>query len=298
VFFPTQPLVSELEWQFEYFMDGTGCSGVADELACLRFLDTGTLQRQNNPTAYPNATGSPAFYFTPTVDGNLIQDFPYRLFEDGKFIHVPIIFGDDTDEGTLIVTNAGSPQEVADFMFNQYPKLTQVDTDSINAQYPLMTRRPLHAAYFPSLAAAYGESTFTCPAIHILQTYSQYFDSNRIWSYRVNIQEIGNIDSGYGVPHTFELPAIFGPGYGGSSGTSFETYNAPMVPIIMNYWISFIRTLSPNQYRYDKAPYWEAYSDEQKRIVLETGATAMEDVPSDQLARCQFWKILAVTMEA
>jgi carboxylesterase type B len=278
-------------------MDGTGCSGLADELACLRSLDTGALQRQSSPTAYPNATGSPAFYFSPAVDGDLIQDYPYLLFKQGKFIHVPIIFGDDTDEGTLFVTNADRPEAVVNFMVNQFPRLTQADTDAISAQYPVMTPLPLHAAYYPSLAAAYGESTFTCPAIHILQTYSQYFDHNKTWSYRVNVQEAENIDCGHGVPHTFELPAIFGPGYGGSGGTSFETYNAPMVPIIMNYWISFVRNLNPNPYRYDKAPYWEAYSHNQRRVVLETDATVMEDVPRDQLARCEFWKSLAITME-
>jgi hypothetical protein len=32
--------------------------------------------------------------------------------------------------------------------------------------------------------------------------------------------------------------------------------------------------------------------------MLQTNATAMEKVPEDQLARCEFWKDLAVSLES
>ena len=93
VFFPTQPLVSELEWQFERYVNDTGCGSSVDELACLRSKDTVTLQAANKPSPYPGQRGSPRFYWTPTIDGDFVQDYPYRLFEKGKFVKVPIIFG-------------------------------------------------------------------------------------------------------------------------------------------------------------------------------------------------------------
>ena len=69
-----------------------------------------------------------------------------------------MLFMDDTDEGTGFVTNAASPADVASYMMDQYPKLTATDTDPINALYPLQAPLPQHAPYFPSLAAAYGET--------------------------------------------------------------------------------------------------------------------------------------------
>ena len=93
VFFPTQPKVSELEWQFERYVNETGCSGSSDELECLRSKDTATLQAANVPSPYPGQTGSPLFYWTPTLDGEFIQTYPYLAFEQGKFVKVPIIFG-------------------------------------------------------------------------------------------------------------------------------------------------------------------------------------------------------------
>jgi acetylcholinesterase len=93
VFFPTQPQVSELEWQFERYVNETNCAGTADELECLRSQDITVLQAANVPSPYPGRTSSPRFYWTPTIDGDFIQDYPYVLLEQGKIIKVPIIFG-------------------------------------------------------------------------------------------------------------------------------------------------------------------------------------------------------------
>ena len=142
-----------------------GCT--SDELACLRSRNTSILQAANRPSAYPGGSHSPRFYFTPCIDGEFIQDYPIRLFEQGKFVHVPVMFGDDTNEGSGFAANASTPADVADFLVDQYPRLTVADTDAINAKYPLMAPIPGHAPYFPSASAAYGEVTFTCPSIHL-----------------------------------------------------------------------------------------------------------------------------------
>ncbi|RDW92011.1 hypothetical protein BP5796_01405 [Coleophoma crateriformis] len=296
VFFPTQPKVSELEFQFDHYATLAGCGEATDELTCLRAQDVSVLQTANVAMAFPGATSASLFYFTPCIDGHLIRKYPYLSFESGEFIHVPIMFGNDNDEGSAFASNATSPADVAAFMVDYYPHLTPTDTDNINAQYPLMAAAAKHAAYFPSVAEAYGESTFNCPAITILQSYVQYFSASKAWSYRVNIQDQNDIAAGLGVPHTMETPAIFGVGF--APGTaSFATYNAPVVPVVMHYFISFIRSLTPNTFRSSDAPFWEPYTTAQRRMKLQTNATAMEAVPADQLGRCAFWKGLAVTTE-
>jgi hypothetical protein len=92
VFFPTQPQVSELEWQFERYLNATGCSGSTEELRCPRSKDTTVLQAANIRSPYPGQTGAPLFYWTPTIDGDFIQDHLYCLIAKGKFVKVPIIF--------------------------------------------------------------------------------------------------------------------------------------------------------------------------------------------------------------
>jgi hypothetical protein len=106
VFFPTQPQVSGLEWQFERYANATGCSGTTDEIQCLRSKDTTVLQAANIPSPYPGSNSAPNFYWTPTIDGDFIQDYPYRLIEQGKFVKVPIIFGGKAKRLTLGIKNS------------------------------------------------------------------------------------------------------------------------------------------------------------------------------------------------
>lgn len=83
-----------------------------------------------------------------------------------------------------------------------------------------------------------------------------------------------------------------------SPSSSYATYNAGIVPILMNYWISFVRDLSPNRYKYGAAPHWESFGDGSgRRILLQTIGTGMEVVPRELVEKCEFWKGLAVTME-
>jgi acetylcholinesterase len=295
-FLPWQPKVSEFEWQFDRFAQSAGCGNATDQMSCLRGLDVAYLQNRNKASTFPNGTAAPKFYWTPTVDGDLIRDYPARMIASGRFIKVPVLFGDDTDEGTSFAANASTPAEVAQFMTNYYPKLTSANTDSINAQYPLMAPLAGYAPYFPSASAAYGESTFTCPGISVAQAYNQHADPSAVWLYRYNGQGPDG-SAQILVTHTVELPAIFGTRMTGSKVTSFESYNAPMVDTMMNYWISFVKTLNPNTLKWTEAPVWETFGVSQQRIMLQTNKTAMETVSVEQAGRCLFWKNLAVAME-
>ena len=91
-FFPTQLKVSELEFEFTDYANAAGCS-TGDQLACLRSKDSATLQQANVNFAYPGRPSAPIFPYTPCIDGDFIRDYPYTLFEQGKFFKVPIIFG-------------------------------------------------------------------------------------------------------------------------------------------------------------------------------------------------------------
>lgn len=109
VFFPAQPFVADLEWQFDRVLAQTGCDdndndNDNDPMACLRGKDTATLQQAANiPSAFPGRPSSssssslPLFYWTPCVDGELLRDLPYKLFERGEFVDVPVIMGTTTD---------------------------------------------------------------------------------------------------------------------------------------------------------------------------------------------------------
>jgi len=164
-----------------------------------------------------------------------------------------------------------------------------------------MDALPEHAAYFPSAAAAYGESTFTCAGNYISQTFATMNGPSKVWNYRVNILQPEYVADGLGVPHTSETPAIFGLGnVHDDISSSYSNTNADIIPVVMDYFISFIRELSPNSYKFASAPYWESFgngTDGGRRLKLQTDATVMEKIPKDQVKRCEFWRGLALTME-
>lgn len=147
--------------------------------------------------------------------------------------------------------------------------------------------------YFPSVSLALGESTLVCPGITIVQSFSRYFSADKAWTYRYNVHDDANTAAGLGVPHVFETTAIFGVGQDNNDIVSYTTYNKNIIPVVMNYWISFVRRRDPNPYKFSSAPYWEPFGTGENRIVLETNATRLETVPQAQQDRCAFWRGLA-----
>lgn len=105
LFFPSQPYLAELEWQFDRLAQRLGCDKVAQDaqMSCLRGKSLSELQAANVASAFPGRTAPPAplFYWTPCVDGEILEDLPYVLFEDGRFIKVPVLFGNDNDGRSL-----------------------------------------------------------------------------------------------------------------------------------------------------------------------------------------------------
>lgn len=156
--------------------------------------------------------------------------------------------------------------------------------------YPREAELPDHNAYFPSASRAYGEATFICQTNHILNAFNS---SNTTWSYRYNVQQTGSVERGLGVPHVAEIPAVMGPDMlSYSPDPSYTTYNADAVPLLMNYWLSFARTLNPNTERLDLSPEWDPWGRNQSRIVLQSQGSAMENVTDGERERCEFWRAI------
>lgn len=89
--------VSESQYQYNQLLVRTGCnakkSGNSDTLACLRGLDIATLDKYNIKTQFPGTTALPLFPYNPTLDYDFIPDYPVTMFESGRFVRVPGIYG-------------------------------------------------------------------------------------------------------------------------------------------------------------------------------------------------------------
>ncbi|RAH60642.1 carboxylesterase [Aspergillus piperis CBS 112811] len=295
-FWPTLRKVAEMEFQYTRFVDDVGCSNSSSALACLQSADLTIIQKANVPSPFPNAPSDPLplWYFLPVIDGEMVQDQLYRLFDQGKTLKIPVLVGDDTNEGSIFAYNATDSSDMSRFLQANYPGLSPTNMSTIMAAYPRMRPVADHGAYFPSASAAYGDATFTCPGNSIAASMA-----DRVWNYRYNVRAPELIDEGLGVPHIFEISAIFGVGFAGDSETtSYNGINANVVATVMDYWISFVKVLDPNPLRRGHTPRWEPWMpDLAQRLKIQTNSTAMELIPGQQANRCSMWRGLAPEME-
>ena len=91
--FPPIFNVSGSQFAYDALVARTNCTSETDTLACLRALDSATLQNASIAIPYPGRNDTPNFLYGAVVDGDLIPDIPYILFMNGEFVDVPSVFG-------------------------------------------------------------------------------------------------------------------------------------------------------------------------------------------------------------
>lgn len=291
--FGPQLNVSQSQYQYDALVNRTGCSNTADTLQCLRALDVSVLQASNIEIPYHNRTAAPLFMYSSVIDGDFIQESTYRLFADRKFLKIPVIYGDVTNEGTIFAPkNTTNYTTMNEFLQNNFPHLTTDQLSRIDEFYPFDNQIfPSSKPYWRTAANAYGEMRYNCPGIFI----SSAFDNAGVagnWNYHYNVTDPKDDARGLGVSHTIEITAIWGgyPYVPSGTPTSYKTTNADIIPLMQGYWTSFIRAHNPNTYRLPGSPEWERFSvSDKKRILLQArNGTVMEKVPGDQLERCEY----------
>ncbi len=89
--------VPESQYQYDELVTRTKCrledTGSKDTFSCLRGLSIKSLQKQNIKTKFPNTAMVPLFPYNPAIDNDFIQNYTFSLFEAGRFVRVPAIYG-------------------------------------------------------------------------------------------------------------------------------------------------------------------------------------------------------------
>ncbi|KAI5118841.1 hypothetical protein M0805_006161 [Coniferiporia weirii] len=297
--FPTILTVPQAQFQYDALIDRVSCASAKDTLACLRATDISILQGNNTVIPFPGRQNPPNFLYNAIVDGDFLTDFPYNLFMQGKFIKVPSVFGDDTNEGTIFTpTNLNTTSDMNNFLLDNFPNMTSSMLETVDATYPESSQFPNHGAFYFAAATVYGEMRYICPGIFVSTEINRFRSPLPNWNYHYNVTDPTQVAEGLGVPHTVETSAIWGPdNTNGGAPASYRTTSAAIVPVMQGYWTSFIRTFNPNTFRASSTPTWEPFGTGQQRILFETNATRMETVPADQMVRCDFLKSIAISLQ-
>ena len=112
--FGAQFTVEESQYQYDALVERVGCSNANDTLFCLRALPVADIIAENFNILTPGGGPEPPlFMYSNVIDGNFTVDYTYKLYTEGNFVKVPVIFGDATNEGSIFAFTNISTYQVA-----------------------------------------------------------------------------------------------------------------------------------------------------------------------------------------
>ncbi|KAK6086733.1 carboxylesterase [Seiridium cupressi] len=267
---------------YDQVVEVAGCSGAADTLECLRDTDYNTFLNATN--SVPGIIGytSVALSYLPRPDGTVLTASPDILVSSGKYAAVPMIIGDQEDEGTLFAlfqSNITTEELLVDYLTDvffhdatreQMQALVDVYPADITAGSPFNTGL-LNNPYpeFKRLAAILGDLTFTLTRRVFLSETSALNPDVPSWSY------LSSYDYGTPILGTFHASDILQVFYGilpDYASTAFASY-----------YTSFLYDLNPNNGT-GLLPDWPQWSEDQQLMQFSNIAswTAADDFRSEQ----------------
>jgi para-nitrobenzyl esterase len=208
----------------------------------------------------------------PIVDGWVIPDDQYRLYEARRFNDTPILVGYNSDEGASF-SPARTPEEYVNGVRKRFGPFAE----------PLLQAYPASAAAVPKTArdlmrdAAFGWHTWAWARLQSKQgkgkVYYYYFDQHPD-------HPPGSPRAGYGAPHGAEIPYVFEHLDGLRPPASAD--DRRISDIMAAYWTNFAKHLDPNG---DTVPKWPAFSGKNPVVMVFKGAAQTGPVPSEEALR-------------
>jgi len=248
---------------YDKVVDTAGCSSADDTLQCLRDADYDTFLHAANSVPGILSFTSVALSYVPRPDGVVLPDSPDRLALNGHYAAVPMIIGDQEDEGTLfslfqsnLTTENDLINYLSDVFFHDAPReivaeLVGTYSPAIQDGSPFRTGL-LNNPYpqFKRLAAILGDVVFTLTRRVFLEGTSLVNPDVPSWSY------LASYDYGTPILGTFHgsdiLQVFYGilPNYASMS--------------IHSYYLSFLYNMDPNVGTPKTFPKWPQWKEKKQ----------------------------------
>ncbi|KAF9516356.1 hypothetical protein BS47DRAFT_1315433 [Hydnum rufescens UP504] len=227
---PPVPEPSVLQPFYDQLATATGCAGAlknGTSLECLRAVPFALLFNASNSIT----TASPiALPFTPTIDGYFHDQSPVAAVRKGAIAKVPLLAGNDLDEGTLFApTTFNMTSQVVYYFetllyisrpsaqiledFNQLLQLYP-DDPAFGSPYDPVGYPKNYRFYGPNnqykrLASIVGDVIFQSGRRLLIDTYLAEDKECPVYSYLFT-QNTPTIPPAYGVKHGSEIEYVYG----------------------------------------------------------------------------------------
>ncbi|RDX48924.1 extracellular triacylglycerol lipase precursor [Lentinus brumalis] len=268
----------------KYVSEVPACANATegDTISCMQSVDTASLLTAWEETA---ASFPEPFLFVPVLDGpdGLVPDLPSKLLAAGKFSKIPFIAGTVLDEGTdFTPTSISTDEQVIEFItvddqpFADPPASFQTDVASLMQLYPdnPALGSPFgtgnetfgFSSQYKRAAALLGDASFQGPRREWIQAASSAGVTT--FGYHFTDQNAVTTPS-KGVTHAIEIPYVYGQTALTSPNPAVRLLSEAMV----DYWISFAVSLTPNDGKGLNKTIWPQYQpDQQVLLKFDTGS--------------------------
>ncbi|OAQ71431.1 cholinesterase [Pochonia chlamydosporia 170] len=231
---------------YDQVVNVAGCNSTGDTLPCLRRADYDKFHRAATSfESFLSYTGS-SIPFLPRPDGKVLPDSPEVLISSGRYYAVPVIVGDQEDEGTLfsIFQNGmvSTDDKLVEYLSSVYfPDANQSQLAELVNAYPSKEagspfRTGNCSNLYPNykrLAALVGDITFTLSRRIFLEMATKSSPTVPIWSYLSSYLHKHNV---LGTYHASDLFQVFD----GTPPSYATTSNR-------RYYLNFLYNLDPNK---------------------------------------------------
>lgn len=264
---------------YDTVVRNAGCSSASDSLTCLRSVSTETFLNAANSVPGIISYRSLDLSYLPRPDptDNFFPVSPEVALENGNFAKVPVINGDQQDEGTLFALEQGNITSTALLVSYLSTYFPDASTDTITQLVNTYPDNPAAGSPFNTgllynlypeqkrLAAILGDLTFTLSRRNYLSIVSSKVPA---WSYLATFYQGLPV---LGTFHATDIAAI----YFGLAPVPQATYQT--------YYINFVNNLDPNQGSTQAPliawPQWSNASNSPQ--LLDIGAAGNTLIPDD-----------------
>jgi para-nitrobenzyl esterase len=205
----------------------------------------------------------------PIVDGYVIPDDQFKLYESGKYNDIPILLGYNSDEGASF-SREKTPEEFIAGVKTRYGKFA----DDLIKAYPAGETTVPKTARDMARDAAFGWHTWSWARLQSRtgksKVYYYYFDQHP--NYTEDSPKFG-----YGSPHGQDVAYVFmhlDPSNPETTKSDLEISEA-----MGTYWTNFAKYGHPNG---EGVPEWPAFSDENHMVMYLGPTPHIGLVPSEE----------------
>ncbi|TFY71898.1 hypothetical protein EVG20_g1117 [Dentipellis fragilis] len=228
-----------------------------------------------------------AFPFAPVIDGpgGIIPDLPTTRLLAGAGPRIPFMSGTVLDEGTSFTpTIVSSQDQIEEFVEAQFSpsalgpaalnttlvKLLSLYPEDPAAGSPFFTGNNTFG-----LSPSYKRATSLVTDLTFLALRRFYGDiaasrGIKMYSYWFTNPQLENPPQ-VGVTHASEIRYVYGVPPAGNPGAANLSLN------MVDYWVSFATSLTPNDGKGSKRPTWELYESKSKRVMMLNATSKMID---------------------